>query len=80
MTATNHDDQRHNLVKFIQRYQMSLTLLKRRFILREIAQMGQFTPCARKAETRVHEKALADFHKLWQDACVGNIIVLHGAD
>ena len=28
LTATNHDDQRHNLVKFIQRCQMSLTVVK----------------------------------------------------
>jgi len=45
MTTTNHDDQRRNLVKFIQRCQMSLTVAKRLHIWREIAQLGQFTPC-----------------------------------
>jgi len=37
MTATNHDDQRLNLVKFIQRCQMSLTLVKRLYSYRQVA-------------------------------------------
>jgi len=38
MAATNHDDQRNNLVKFVIRCQMSLTVVTRRlYIWREIA-------------------------------------------
>ena len=36
MTATNHDDQRHNLVKFVQRCQMSFTVVKRLYIWRHV--------------------------------------------
>ena len=62
MAVTNHDDQRHNLVKFIQRCQMSLTLVKRLYSYWEVY-LGQ----SRNRDTpQVHEKALAlaDFHGL----------------
>jgi len=41
MTATNHDNQRHNLVKFIQQCQMSLTTVKRLYTWQEIAHLGR---------------------------------------
>ena len=62
MTVTNHDDQRHNLVKFIQRFQMSLTLVETEEAVRlPKVYLGQ----SRNRDTpQVHEKALelADFH------------------
>ena len=49
MTATNHDDQRYNLVKFIERCQ---TLVKRLYSYQEVAPLGQprclFPTCIRK--------------------------------
>jgi len=43
MTDTDHDDQTHNLLKFVQRHQ-TLTVVKRLYIWREIVQLGHFTP------------------------------------
>ena len=37
----DNDDQIHNLVKFVQRCQTSLTVVKRLYIWQEIAQLGR---------------------------------------
>jgi len=82
LTATNHDDRRHNLVKFIQQCQMRLTS-EEAVCYREVAQLGQ--PRNRDTPPQVHEKALeiADFHG--QTLAVGctcrqHHAVLHAAE